>query len=70
VANIPLNALRLRIAKRFDTRTVFKIKHVVQSYHNSKKCVKKATKLHNRGDKYYQEVMDKFRMLKFNQYKD
>ena len=43
---------------------------VVQSYHNPKKCVKKATKLHNRGDKYYQEVMDKFRMLKFNQYKD
>lgn len=43
---------------------------VVQSYHNTEKCVKKAIKLHNRGDKYYQEVMDKFRMLKFNQYKD
>ena len=43
---------------------------VVQSYHNTEKCPKKATKLHNRGDKYYQEVMDKFRMLKFNQYKD
>lgn len=43
---------------------------VVQSYHNTEKCIKKAIKLHNRGDKYYQEVMDKFRMLKFNQYKD
>ena len=43
---------------------------VVQSCHNPKKCIKKAIKLHNRGDKYYQEVMDKFRMLKFNQYKD
>lgn len=43
---------------------------VVQSYHNTEKCPKKAIKLHNKGDKYYQEVMNKFRMLKFNQYKD
>lgn len=36
---------------------------VVQSYHNTEKCVKKAIKLHNKGDKYYQEVMNKYNML-------
>ena len=38
---------------------------VVQSYHNTEKCPKKAIRLHNKGDKYYQEVMDKYNMLKY-----
>jgi hypothetical protein len=38
---------------------------VVQSYHNKEKCPKKAIKLHNKGDKYYNEVMDKYNMLKY-----
>jgi len=38
---------------------------VVQNYHNKEKCPKKAIKLHNKGDKYYQEVMDKYNMLKY-----
>lgn len=38
---------------------------VVQSYHNKEKCPMKAIKLHNKGDRYYNEVMDKFRMLKY-----
>lgn len=38
---------------------------VVQSYHNTEKCPKKAIRLHNKDDKYYQEVMDKYNMLKY-----
>ena len=42
---------------------------ILQNHHNPDKDIRKAIKLHNKGDKYYQEVMDKFRMLKFNQHK-
>ena len=49
-----------------------KMFEIVQGFHNPEKDIKKAIKLHNptAGDKYYQDVIDKFRMLKFNQYKD
>jgi len=46
-----------------------KMFEIVQGFHNPEKDIKKAIKLHNptAGDKYYQDVIDKFRMLKYNQ---
>ena len=38
---------------------------LLQSHHNNSKDVKRAIRLHNKGDRYYNEVMDKFRMLKY-----
>jgi hypothetical protein len=46
-----------------------KMFEIVQGFHNPEKDIKKAIKLHSptSGDKYYQDVIDKFRMLKYNQ---
>lgn len=40
---------------------------VVQSYHNPKKDVKKAVILHNKGKRYFDEVMDRYNCLKLYQ---
>jgi hypothetical protein len=40
---------------------------VVQNYHNSKKDVKKAVILHNKGKRYFDEVMDRYNCLKLYQ---
>lgn len=40
---------------------------VVQNYHNPKKDVKKAVKLHNNGKRYFDEVMDRYNCLKLYQ---
>jgi hypothetical protein len=46
-----------------------KMFEIVQSYHNPEKDMKKAIKLHNptAGDKYYNSVMNYFKILKYNQ---
>ncbi len=40
---------------------------VVQNYHNHEKDVKKAVKLHNKGKRYFEEVMDRYNCLKLHQ---
>ncbi len=40
---------------------------VVQNYHNPEKDVKKAVKLHNKGKRYFEEVMDRYNCLKLYQ---
>ena len=40
---------------------------VVQNYHNPEKDVKKAVKLHNKGKRYFDEVMDRYNCLKLYQ---
>lgn len=40
---------------------------VVQNYHNPKKDVKKAVILHNKGNRYFDEVMDRYNCLKLYQ---
>ena len=40
---------------------------VVQNYHNPEKDVKKAVKLHNKGKRYFEEVMDRYNCLKLHQ---
>ena len=40
---------------------------VVQNYHNPKKDVKKAVKLHNKAGWYFEEVMDRYNCLKLYQ---
>lgn len=40
---------------------------VVQNYHNPKKDVKKAVILHNKGKRYFDEVMDRYNCLKLHQ---
>jgi len=40
---------------------------VVQNYHNPKKDVKKAVILHNKGKRYFDEVMDRYNCLKLYQ---
>lgn len=62
----------LTLSDRESPLESLKMFEIVQGFHNPEKDIKKAIKLHNptAGDKYYQEVMDKFRMLKYQQYKD
>jgi hypothetical protein len=59
------------LSDRESVSESLKMFEIVQGFHNPEKDIKKAIKLHNptAGDKYYQDVIDKFRMLKFNQYK-
>ena len=40
---------------------------VVQNYHNPEKDVKKAVKLHNKGKRYFDEVMDRYNCFKLYQ---
>lgn len=40
---------------------------VVQNYHNPEKDVKKAVKLHNKGKRYFDEVMDRYNCLRLYQ---
>ncbi|MFA5542141.1 MAG: lytic transglycosylase domain-containing protein [Bacilli bacterium] len=40
---------------------------VVQNYHNPEKDVEKAVKLHNKGKRYFEEVMDRYNCLKLHQ---
>lgn len=40
---------------------------VVQNYHNPEKDVKKAVLLHNKGKRYFDEVMDRYNCLKLYQ---
>ena len=40
---------------------------VVQNYHNPEKDVKKAVKLHNKGKRYFEEVMDRYNCFKLYQ---
>ncbi len=40
---------------------------VVQNYHNPQKDVKKAVILHNKGKRYFDEVMDRYNCLKLHQ---
>lgn len=37
----------------------------LQNHHNPDKDIRKAIKLHNKGDKYYQEVMDNYYLLEY-----
>jgi hypothetical protein len=60
------------LSDRESASESLKMFEIVQGFHNPEKDIKKAIKLHNptAGYKYYQDVIDKFRMLKYQQYKD
>lgn len=66
-ANRIIKSNAYTLSDRESASESLKMFNVVQSFHNPEKDIKKAIKLHNPTavDKYYQEVIDKYNMLKY-----
>jgi hypothetical protein len=56
------------LSDRESASESLKMFEIVQGFHNPEKDIKKAIKLHNptAGDKYYNSVMNYFKILKYN----
>lgn len=57
------------LSDRESASESLKMFNIVQSFHNPEKDIKKAIQLHNpkSGNKYYNSVMNYFKILKYNQ---
>lgn len=66
-ANRILGKSKYTLHDRRNTLKSHEMFLVVQNYHNPEKDVKKAVKLHNKGKRYFEEVMDRYNCLKLYQ---